>query len=99
MKHVIWTDTKTGKRHRSLLRDSDPDSAAAQGIPADPPDITALDTEELLTRLHNELVDRGLYTWADVQRTEANLTGAILTVFRRELIQLYRMEMNHDQPG
>ena len=42
MREVEWTD-KDGFRHRSLVRDTDPDSAAPSGILKDPPDLDGLD--------------------------------------------------------
>ena len=91
MRHVFYTDNR-GRKRRTLIRDTDPDSAAERGIPADPPDVLQLDWDSLPAKLHNALVDRGLYTWADVQRSRDGLTGAILDVLRVDLIHLYREE-------
>lgn len=90
MKHAFYTDNR-GRKRRTLIRDNDPDSVAERGVPADPPDVLQLDWDSLPTRLHNALVDRGLYTWYDVQRTDG-LTGAILDVLRVDLIRLFRQE-------
>lgn len=92
MRAVLWTDPRTGKRHRSFIRETDPDSFAPKGVPGDPPDVFSLNWETLMTDLHNELVDRGLFTSDDLQRSTSDLTGAILTVFRTHLIRLYRKD-------
>ena len=91
MRHAYYTDSR-GRKRRTLVRDADPDSVAERGIPADPPDVLQLDWDSLPTKLHNALVDRGLYTWADVQRQSDGLTGAILDVLRVDLIRLFRQE-------
>lgn len=45
------------------------DDEAPRGIPVGPPPLDDLDLPpELQTRLHNQLVDRGLLTAADVRR-------------------------------
>lgn len=93
MKQVLWTDEK-GYQHRSLLRDSDPDHLAPQGIPQDPPDLSHLDWEELKRALHNELVDRGLSTWSDVQRSQDGVSAAVTKIFKRPLVGLYKLEAN-----
>jgi len=88
MKAVTWTD-KNGYKHRSLVRDSDPDDAAEQGILQDPPNLEELDWEGVKRDLHNALVDTGLYSWRDVQQKQG-LRGPILSAIKRRLINLYR---------
>lgn len=116
MKAVIWTDEK-GYCHRSLIRDSDSDDRAAElGILSDPPDLGQLDwgaisaqfqdldTDDLKLCLHNRLIQLGLITWADVQRSQNGLTRAImavardreiLAVLKRPLVALYRQMEAH----
>lgn len=89
MRTVQWTDN-TGRIRASLVRDYDPDTAAPQGIPADPPDLRGLDIEGALRDLHNELARRGLRTWLDVQKSGDGVTASILASFRRRVIALYR---------
>lgn len=91
MKTVKWTD-KRGYKHRSLLRDADPDDLAPRGILHDPPDLEALDWEAVKMDLHNALVDAGLFSWREVQAQGANdgLRGAILSALKKRLIALYR---------
>lgn len=89
MREVIYTDGK-GRRHRSLVRDDDPDAAAPRGIRRDPPDVRTIDWEKVKLELHNGLVDLGLFTWADVQQKQDFVTGLLLGVLRRRLVELYR---------
>ena len=93
MRLVTWTD-KNGYRHRSLVRDTDSDDAAAQGIRRDPPNLDELDWGQIKQDLHNLLVDMELYSWRDVQRRQS-LPGAILGAIRKKLITLYR-EAEHE---
>jgi len=88
MRLVQWTD-KHGYKHRSLVRDDDPDEMASQGILQDPPNLDELDWEAIKRDIHNRLVDAGLVSWRDVQE-KRGLRGAILSSMKRELIQLYR---------
>lgn len=91
MKFISWTDEK-GYRRRSLLRDTDPDHLAPQGIPADVPDLIHLDWDEIQRELHNALVDAELFTWADVQRAQNGVTSAVTRVFKKRLVTLYKLE-------
>lgn len=91
MRYAFYVD-RSGRKRRVMLRDTDPDSAASRGIPADPPDVSQLDWTGYPAKLHNALVDRGLYSWSDVQRSGDSLTGAILDVLRVDLIRLFRQE-------
>ena len=88
MRLVQWTD-KHGYKHRSLVRDDDPDEMASQGILQDPPNLDELDWEAIKRDIHNRLVDAGLISWRDVQE-KRGLRGAILSSMKRELILLYR---------
>jgi hypothetical protein len=90
MKKVTWTD-RDGYKHCSLVRDEDPGDYPERGILQDPPNLDSLDWEGVKRDLHNALVDRGLYTWMDVQRREG-LRGAILSAMKKRLISLYREE-------
>jgi len=89
MKHVIWTDGDS-RKHRSFVKDSHPDSMARLGIPGDPPDIEELDWNVIKRKLHNALVDRGLFTYQDVVAQQHGVTGAILSALRGEVIGLYK---------
>ena len=111
MRLVIWTDER-GYCRRSLIRNSDPtDRAPEIGIPVDPPDLDLLDWSVIIAqfpnldiaefkcKLHNRLIQSGLITWQDVQRSQNGLTAAViavgrdrklLAVIKRPLVALYR---------
>lgn len=98
-KLVIWTDAD-GYKHRSFLRDSDPDHIAPAGIPDDPPPLDRLDWEAIKRDLHNLLLDRGLINWQDVQDSGNGVSSAVVTVLKRHVVGLYRtIEQERKQPG
>lgn len=92
MRSVFWTDEQ-GLRHHSLLRDHEDDSMATEGMPQDPPDvINGIDWHQVARDLHNQLVDRHLFSEEDIaaDRSGTLLTGAVLSALRRRVILLYR---------
>lgn len=89
MKIVEWKD-KDGYERSRMIKEGDPDELAAFGKPLEPPDLERLDWNELKRALYHELKARGLYSWQDVQRSQNGVTSAILTVFRKKVIDLYR---------
>ena len=89
MKLVQWKDAR-GFFHLSLLRQDDPNSDAPQGLPQDPPDLSAIDWKAVMRDLHNELVVRRLVTLDDVMRSQSGLTAAILASLKQRLVALYR---------
>ena len=91
MKTVTFKD-ENGKLRRALLKDSDSPDLAAKGvgIPQDPPDVELIDWNAVKVDLHNELVNRGLLTFQDVQRQPGDLTGAVRAALGRKVIQLYK---------
>ena len=91
MKAVVWTGVH-GKKHRSMLRDDMPEYRPQDGYLSDPPDIFQLNWERLKIQLHNELVNRGLFTYQDVINSQNGLTAAVLAVFRKEVKNLYRQQ-------
>lgn len=92
MRKVIYTDER-GYRHLTLVRDNDSDDMARYGIPIDPPDVNIIDCEFLLREIHNALVDNGLFTWDDIQKSTVGLNAAV-TVVKRHLSGLYQ---DHDR--
>lgn len=92
MRVVTWTD-KNGYKHRSLVRDDDPDDMAEQGVLQDPPNLEELDWADIKMDLHNALVERGLFSWRNVQE-RGGLRGAILSTMKRRLVYLYREAEN-----
>jgi len=88
MRTVLWED-KHGYRHRSLVRDDDPDEMGPQGILQDPPNLDEFDWEGVKRDLHNGLVNAGLSSWRDVQE-RGDLRGVILSAMKKRLVLLYR---------
>jgi len=90
MRRVVWED-RNGFLRASLIRDNDPDDVAEQGIPVEPPDLEDIDWEEVKRLLHNELVRRQLFTFDDVQREQKGITVSVVSVMRRKIVELYRL--------
>lgn len=89
MKIVLWTDRR-GWRHRSLVRDSDPEEAAPSGILQDPPDLReGVDWEAVARDLHNHLVDHGVMTWKDLQKDQS-LSAGIQAALRRRVVECFK---------
>lgn len=89
MRLVSWID-EDGWKHRSLVKDDDPDSYAPHGVPQDVPDINDLDWDGIKRDLHNRLVDLGLYNYDDLVKQRTGVTGAILFALRGRAIALYK---------
>ena len=89
MRLVQWTDSE-GYVRQSFIKDDDPDDMAEKGIRHEPPELDRIDWEAVQRDLHNDLVNRGLISWADVQAQQNTLEPAILAVLKRRLIALYR---------
>ena len=77
-----------GFRHLYYLKDNDPNTAT--GILADPPDIQALDWQEIIKDIHNGLVDNQLIQLSDIQRSNSGLDSIISGAIKRRLVALYR---------
>lgn len=68
LRQVSWTDD-LGRKWVSRIPEGAADDEAPRGIPYGPPPLDDLGLpDELQTRLHNQLVDRGLLTPADLRR-------------------------------
>ena len=89
MRLVSWVD-KDGWKHRSLVKDDDPDDCAPHGIPQDPPDVHDLDWDGIKRDLHNRLVDLGLYDYADLVKQQTGVTSATLSALRKRVVELYK---------
>lgn len=91
-----------GRLHYRLVRSEQDDPR--HGIPLSIPDLSKLPLpEKAITELHNELIDLGLITWKDVERSQNAITRATRRVcarygindqtagiIRRAVIELYR---------
>lgn len=95
MRKVVWTDER-GYRHHAVVRDNDPDSMAAYGIPLDPPDVEQIDWDFLKREIHNALADNGLFTWNDVITSPVGLNAAV-TVVKRQLSGLYQSDQRQNK--
>jgi hypothetical protein len=91
MRQVIWTD-RTGCKRISLVRDTDPDEAAEQGIPCGPPDLDLIDWEEVKKEINNYLVERKCLTWLDVQRNQNVISHAVRKALVGRIVYLFRQE-------
>jgi len=90
MKSIIWVDKK-GLKHRSVLKDDMDESKPELGYKSDPPNVVEeIDWNVVAKDLHNELVDRGLFTEEDVITQQNSLTGAVLAVLKRKVKMLYK---------
>jgi hypothetical protein len=95
MKKVLWVD-ENGYKHCSEVRDNDPDSLAKSGIPCDPPNIEEIDWDAVKRDLHNLLLERGLTSWQELNRSQGHIKSAIQDVLYRRLIALYRQKDTND---
>lgn len=89
MREIHWADDD-GYKHRSFVRDDVPDELAHEETLQDPPDIRRLDWEEVMRTLHNQLVDRELFTYNDLVRQQDGVTGAILAALKKPVINLFK---------
>jgi len=96
---------ENGKKQASLVKfpTDDPD----WGLPLQLPDLSDLGPGPEFERdIHNELIDRGLFTWADIQAQQNGVTVAVKKVaaihnvseaarpITREIISRYRSVKN-----
>lgn len=95
MKLVEWTD-ENGFKRGSLLREQDPEVLKESGVPVGPPNLDFLDWEGLKRDLHNQLYQRGLFTWDDVVAKQNGVTSAILSAMRKRVVTLYRVGGNNE---
>jgi predicted nuclease with TOPRIM domain len=87
MRQEIITDRR-GYKRRVMVRDNDSDEMLEYGVPAGPPDMDSLDWERLKREINNALVDNGLFTWDDIQKSSVGLNAAN-TVVKRHLSGIY----------
>jgi hypothetical protein len=95
MRIVEYTD-ELGWMRRSLIKDNMRPEQAVQGIPRNPPDLSQLNCEDILRELNNLIVERGLFTIADLNKNPNSLRGAVLGIIYPKIIDLYK---NHHQSG
>lgn len=93
MKVLTWED-KHGYKYRSLVRNNDDNPEI--GLPDNIPDLNQIDWEQVKKELHNRLTENELITWKDVQLSQNGVTSAILSVLKRRIINLYKLEVKND---
>jgi hypothetical protein len=90
LKTITWTDAD-GWKHRSKIRDADPDeSAPTIGIPCNPPNIREIDWEAVKRDINNLLIDRELTSMADLNKRLEHLRNVPQAVLYQRLIALYQ---------
>jgi hypothetical protein len=89
MRQVTYTD-KFGYKKVALVRDTDPDDFAEQGVPVGPPDLELVDWEEVKRDLNNILVDRGILTYHDIQRNPSAVSSAVRSCLTSKVVNVYK---------
>lgn len=83
MKVVEYFDDE-GKQRISIVRSADED-LTSEGIRIEPPPLDEI-LEEAKIELHNELVRRHLFTYADLSQRPEELDAAIKKVITRKIV-------------
>jgi hypothetical protein len=89
MRTVIVVD-RFGYKRAYLCTDDMSDDEAEQGIPQTPPDLDLIEWEEVKKQLNNILVDRGIFTYADVCKAQNAISSACKSVMKNRIVNLYR---------
>lgn len=89
MRKVVWIDRR-GWKKVSLVRDTDPDTAAPQGLPVGPPDLSEVDCQEVLKEINNRLVDDGLLEIRDLSRQPNAITQAVRAAMVGRIVNAYK---------
>jgi len=89
MRRITYTD-KFGYKRVSLIRDTDPDDLAPQGVPIGPPDLDLVDWEEVKRDLNNMLVDRNILTYGDIQRQNTGVSSCVRSCLTSKVVNLYK---------
>ena len=89
MKTVIVVD-RFGYKRAYLCTDDMSKDEAEQGIPQTPPDLDLIEWEEVKKQLNNILVERGIFTYADVCEARNAITSASKSVLKNRIVNLYR---------
>ncbi len=93
LRRVITTDEE-GFKHAYHVPPDVPDEKAEEYFPYDPPDLRQMDWDEMIKKLHNLLLDRGFFTYQDIQSMDGlnNAVGAIITP---EIVSYYKTQEVH----
>jgi hypothetical protein len=95
MRKVIYTD-RLGFKRAALVRDTDPDDAAASGLPLGPPDFNLLDMEEVKRDINNFLVEQGVFNIKDLPRHPNAITQAVRSALVGRIVVLYKQQEAND---
>jgi hypothetical protein len=90
VKRVVWEDLN-GRPRVSLLRDNDSEDHPEIGLPIEPPPIESI-IRDAAPEIQNELVRCGIITYADLERQQTGLTGIVMGVLRRRIIEAYKLK-------
>jgi hypothetical protein len=89
MRTVIIID-RFGYKRAYLCTDDMSDEEAEQGIPRTLPDLDLIEWEEVKKQLNNMLVDRGIFTLADVYNAQNAVSSTCRSVLKNRIVNLYR---------
>jgi hypothetical protein len=89
MRRVTYTD-KFGYKKVALVRDTDSDELAPQGVPIGPPDLSLIDWEEVTRELSNMLVDRGILTYQDIIRQNTAVSTSVKACLTSKIVVLFK---------
>lgn len=93
MKEVTYK--KDNKIQKSLIRDSDSENLAEQGIPLNPPIFDDI-LDEAKTNLYNDLVERGVFDVDSLNRRNGVLSSLVNKHITRKIVERYLLEENAD---
>lgn len=80
-KVVDYTD-KDGRKYKVLIPANAAQSMAKHGVRIGPPPLDELGyPDKIITKIHNELFDRGIITYKDVTDNMRDVVGAIQHAF------------------
>lgn len=91
MRRVTYTDRR-GYKKVALVRDEDPDEAAARGLPLGPPDLSELDFEEVKREINNSLVSQGILSIRDLPRQPNGITIAVRQAMVHRIVALFKAQ-------
>ena len=88
---IVKVVDSDGRNMRYAINDYDnPEEASEIGINVGVPDLSRIDWQEASIELYNKLDSMGLYTIDDVAQKEGALSSAILFIFKRKIVRLYK---------
>lgn len=91
MRRVIYTDRR-GYKRVALVRDTDPDEAAAQGLPLGPPNLDELDFEEVKKEINDALVRENVLSIRDLPRSPNAVTKAVRDAMVHRVVALLKQQ-------